>query len=383
MKQVSIVVGLGYGDEGKGSTTAFLCCKGNNPLVIRYSGGHQAGHTVIYNNHRHVFSNFGSGTLQGVPTYWSEYCTFYPVGVWNEWQALKQFRPKLFVHPLAPVATPFDKLFNEQKEAENRHGSCGVGFGATWARHEANHKIHVQDLFYPKVLEQKLRLMLKHYYPEQKKPPEFSTDLTWDRILEQFLNMCAGVREIIDLHIDFSCYDHYVFEGAQGILLDKDFGFFPNVTRGNTTTKNAFAIWHQQLEHRIASLYKAPNVYYVTRTYQTRHGNGPLTNEDMPPKLINNEQETNVTNKWQGKLRTAMLDADMLNYALQCDSYFVDPYSEKNLVLTCMDQTGPYFQFSYENGYACHQGKESLLTHLKCSFQNVIEGKAATLGIYC
>ncbi|HSY75885.1 MAG TPA: adenylosuccinate synthetase, partial [Bacteroidia bacterium] len=70
MKKVSIVVGLGYGDESKGSTTAFLCQQGSNPLVIRYCGGHQAGHTVIYSGKRHVFSNFGSGTLQGAPTYW-------------------------------------------------------------------------------------------------------------------------------------------------------------------------------------------------------------------------------------------------------------------------------------------------------------------------
>jgi adenylosuccinate synthase len=374
MKKASIVVGLGYGDESKGSTTAFLCQQGSNPLVIRYCGGHQAGHTVIYNGQRHVFSNFGSGTLQGVPTYWSEYCTFYPIGVLNEWQALKEFSPKLFVHPLAPVATPFDRMFNEEQAAENGHGTCGVGFGATWERHEAFHKIFVQDLFYPKVLEKKLQLMVKYYYTDYGRGQ-------WSIVVTDFLKTCEQVCWLIDTKIDFGHYGHYVFEGAQGILLDKDFGFFPHVTRGNTTTKNAFEIYQKHLYEKIPGLYRAPDVYYVTRTYQTRHGNGPLTNEAFgPPKLINNEQETNVQNQWQGPFRKSLLDADMLNYALQCDAHFRDPYSTKNLVLTCMDQTGPYFQFTYNNGYTVHQGKENLLEHLNTKFENVIASSSPVTG---
>ena len=79
--EISVIIGLNYGDEGKGATVNALC---NNPLtdlVIRFNGGHQCGHTVVYKNLRHIFSNFGSGTLKGVPTYFSEYCTVNPLAV--------------------------------------------------------------------------------------------------------------------------------------------------------------------------------------------------------------------------------------------------------------------------------------------------------------
>ena len=70
-----VIIGLGFGDEGKGLITDYFCSKLKNPLVIRFSGGHQVGHTVIYNDIRHMFSNFGSGTLRNIPTYWSKFCT--------------------------------------------------------------------------------------------------------------------------------------------------------------------------------------------------------------------------------------------------------------------------------------------------------------------
>ena len=69
----SIVIGLGFGDEGKGITTSYLCKKlEGTKIVVRFNGGHQAGHTVVFNGKRHIFSSWGSGTLQGIPTYWSE-----------------------------------------------------------------------------------------------------------------------------------------------------------------------------------------------------------------------------------------------------------------------------------------------------------------------
>ena len=63
-----VVVGLQFGDEGKGLLTNFLCQESPNSLVVRYSGGQQAGHTVVLDGKQHVFSNFGSGTLNGNPT---------------------------------------------------------------------------------------------------------------------------------------------------------------------------------------------------------------------------------------------------------------------------------------------------------------------------
>jgi adenylosuccinate synthase len=74
-----IIIGLGFGDEGKGITTDYLCSQyPDGSIVVRFSGGQQAGHTVIHNGIKHVHSNFGSGTLRNIPSYFSEHCTVYP-----------------------------------------------------------------------------------------------------------------------------------------------------------------------------------------------------------------------------------------------------------------------------------------------------------------
>lgn len=146
-----IVVGLGFGDEGKGLTTSFLCSQTKNPLVVRFNGGHQAGHTVVYKDQRHVFSNFGSGTLQGVPTYWSEFCTFYPVTFLKEFELLSSVvDPVIFINPLCPVTTPFDVEDNRVYEETHQHGSVGVGFGATLQRQQDHYKLGNYILINPK-----------------------------------------------------------------------------------------------------------------------------------------------------------------------------------------------------------------------------------------
>lgn len=322
---MSVILGSLWGDEGKGLTTSFLCSKLENPLVIRFNGGHQAGHTIEQDGIRHVFSNFGSGTLQNIPTYWSKYCTFYPIGVSNELKALRRhnYQPKLFVNPLCPVTTPYDVEINRSIEITNQHGSCGVGFGSTIQRQESYYKLYVQDLFFEDVLIAKLSNIEKYY---NFSISQFSMD--------NFLEKCREVRDFIQV----KTYDDIVretkgkfqpvCEGAQGLLLDMDFGFFPNVTRSNTTCRNAFDIAGTQ------------DVYYAVRTYQTRHGNGFMTNEELPfPTLINNEKETNQFNDWQGEFRKSILDLDLLNYAYKCDSNFSTTVAKK-LMITCVDQTG-------------------------------------------
>jgi len=126
-------------------------------------------------------------------------------------------------------------------------------------------------------------------------------------------------------------YTDIVFEGAQGIMLDQDHGYFPHVTYGHTTTKNAW---------RIAS--KCPGidikeVLYVTRSYQTRHGAGPMTSSEEV-ELIKTGHETCGDNEWQGSLRVRELDYSLLNLALAFDMGYHPVDVKKVMVFTCMDQ---------------------------------------------
>lgn len=336
--KTNIVLGLGYGDEGKGKTTAWLAQQSKTPLVIRFSAGHQAGHTVVdTQGRRHIFSNFGAGTLSGGATYWSAYCTFNPIAYQNERRALEDLSitPRAYIDARAMVTTPYDIYFNRQRESIKRHGSCGLGVGATMTRNQGPYKLFVQDLRFPVVVEQKLQA-IRHYYRQQTTQDEDWLGMA-DQAVIDFLQAVTNIRE--DLQIvqapgffrDLSAYDQLIFEGSQGILLDMDHGFFPHVTYAYTTSRNAMELIQQ---YRLAS----PTVYYITRAYQTRHGNGFLSNEQLPVDYTPNPRETNQYNPWQGPQRIAPLDLDMLNYALLCDRNYSATVKSRKMVVSCLDQ---------------------------------------------
>ncbi len=360
-----IILGTQFGDEGKGITTDYLANTLTQPLVIRFSGGQQAGHTVVDSfGNRHVFSNFGSGTLRGAPTYWSKYCTFHPNGLTKEYEKLgflkgnAQKRVKIYVDAMAMVTTPYDILFNQALESarNQKHGSCGVGIGTTVERNTTPYKLYVQDLAHPVILEQKLNA-IKLYYDEQVK---FSIGAAyynqWDledarkKFLEE-TKKALDIIEIIsepDMFRTFSNFKNLIFEGSQGILLDMDFGFFPNVTRAHVTSKNAMQILKDFGRNKFGDD-DTLNLYYVTRAYQTRHGAGFMTNEHLPLNLKENPLETNVHNEWQTDFRKSVLDIDLLNYALQCDANFhTERSSNKTLVVTCLDQLEGKMQATFK-----------------------------------
>ena len=371
-KQALIVVGLGFGDEGKGLTVNFLCgqalAAGRPPLVVRFNGGHQAGHTVVLaDGRRHVFSSFGAGTLRGVPTYWSAYCTFSPASVLREYAALLALgtQPRLLVDGLCPVTTHYDVLYNRALEAGRgaaRHGSCGVGFGATVARHQDTPlRLYAQDLRFPAVFTYKLG-QIRAYY-ETKIAAETEVDFhqfDHDGEDQRFARYAA---QLADLHrqqlIQLTCpeeifgadapWQAYVFEGAQGVLLDMDFGLFPHVTRSRSTSANALDL----LKTYAPDLASTAEIYYVSRAYHTRHGAGPFPPE-ASISLINNADETNQTNDHQGNFRTGPLSIELLNYAFSCDARF-SAGLRKHLVVTCLDQL-PDGQLP-----CLHQGRLQLL----------------------
>lgn len=338
-KNISIVLGSAFGDEGKGRTVSYLCenaiSNDLKPLVIRFNGGHQAGHTVVYNGIRHVFSSFGSGTLQGVPTLWSKYCTVYPIGFVKEYQALLKLgiTPEIFIDPLCPITTPYDLLVNRYSNKTLNDGTCGVGFGETIKRHETTpYKLYFMDLFNDFILTNKLK-SIKQYHNQDLLNVEF------DNLMEQFHNSINYIRNVIKQDhfkdFDYFKYDELIFEGAQGILLDKDYGLYPNVTYSKTTAKNAISLL---MDNHVVYNITDIDMYYVTRTYQTRHGNGPMPYEQ--PNMLPFENETNVTNDYQGKFRLGKIDPDSFKYAVKCNEIDTgDSFNVfNNIVITCNDQ---------------------------------------------
>lgn len=319
------VIGLGFGDEGKGLVTDYLCSRSPNPIVVRFSGGHQAGHTVVFNGLRHIFSNFGSGTLRGIPTYWSKYCTVEPIGLTNEFHILKKkgISPIIYIDRKCPVTTPYDIHQNHDLHEISKHGTCGVGFGATIQREENYYSLLFEDLYYPSILKIKLDAIQRYYgsHPD--------TDKFMSRIYEITQNskiiLSDGIPEYSDI----------IFEGSQGLLLDQNIGFFPHVTRANTGSKNLLTMGY------------SPELFLITRAYQTRHGNGPMTNENISHNISVNSKETNITNKYQGEFRRSLLDIDVLLYGISKDNYIRESPS-RTLVITCVDHIKEEYKFTYK-----------------------------------
>ena len=408
----AIVIDIGFGDSGKGLVTDYLCKEalkeGKHPLVIRFSGGQQCGHNVVLSDGTsHIFSNFGSGTLRGVPTYWSKYCTFDPAGTVNEYKALltKGISPILFVDPLSPVTTIYDIAFNRALEDSKKHGSCGLGFAATVERNLGPHKLYVKDLKYPQILIQKLK-DIRYYYSNEmmSTTPKTKYDhiqISLDKYLkeadeqyEMFIKYCTECAEDIiyivnDLNeILFSLSKglgpKLIFEGSQGVLLDQDHGIFPNVTRSYTTSKNAIEILNncerffrssscsEAMERQI----KRPDIYYVSRAYQTRHGNGWMSNElsdeEVNRLFINERKETNILNRWQGKFRIGLLDIDLLQYAINTDLiYSGNQIWTKNIVITCLDHFSDKVEYINKNGNMISISKNTMSS--KSFFNEIIE----------
>lgn len=335
IENVFSVIGLGWGDEGKGITVDYLCSQNPNAIVYRHSGGHQVGHTVKIGDNIHEFRHFGSGTFRDIPTLWDRHCTVSPLQFEIEFKEMQNkfgITPQLYCSEHSPVTTLYDIAYNRAKERQFKCGSTGVGFAATLQRHSLI-PLFVMDLQYSFVVKQKLRNISVYYFDKVSK------DGIGDLYLEElgelgkanystnvFEQSCEFFNDNMKLD-NLLITDHYdtiICEGNQGVLLDKYHGFYPNVTYGFTTNRKV----------RFNDL----KTYYVTRCYGTRHGAGPLTNENLDaPILKNTEFEVNHDNTWQEKFRTAILDYDMIEYAIKCDQSY-NKNIMSNLVITCMDQ---------------------------------------------
>lgn len=340
------VIGLGFGDEGKGHTVDYLASKNKDALVVRYSGGQQAGHTVhMTENKKHVFSSFGSGTWRGCPTYISPYCTISPRGILNEYDALeaKGIKPKLYIDADCPVTTPYDISKNRELSG-NKYNTCGLGVGQTWQREEDFYHLHFSDLFNKTILKEKLKNIKRYYDVKDSHPLDkhYRSDIEfYEDVYEILVLVEEKVIELTYGQPSWPGASPIIFEGSQGLLLDQHIGFFPDVTRSNTGTKNIVEMTGVKPEEI--------ELYLVTRCYQTRHGSGFMTNTDIPTQHIIKpwEGETNKFNHHQGEFKRTILDLDLLEYAINKDPLIRNTKIRRTLVITCLDQMKE-FHFTYK-----------------------------------
>lgn len=306
MKDIKIVIGSNWGDEGKGLMTDYFSQKPNS-IVVCSNGGAQRGHTVTTpEGIRHVFHHFGSGTFNHASTYLSEDFIVNPIIFKQEYDELMKlgYIPNVYINKNCMLTTPFDMMANqiiEESRGKNKHGSCGLGIFETIKRYKAG----VADVDYN----------IRQYYLERFEKEniilsdEWSTVFFDNGIFEHFLDDWDFMNNhSLTISDDYflNQFDNIVFEAAQGLLLDQNnTEYFPHLTPSNTGIKNPKRIienieWNDEISIETC---------YVSRTYLTRHGVGKFLSE-CNKSLINKymTDKTNVPNQFQDTLRYGTLD---------------------------------------------------------------------------
>lgn len=239
------------------------------------------------------------------------------------------FHPIVYAHPDCLVTTFMDMVINqaiENRRSRDRHGSCGIGLHETMNRSKVDElKITMGDLWNGgNRLEAQLAEICGKY-------AKFRCGQSFDepKATQAFIDCCNHFAECVNPLGIGQCKDP-VFEGAQGLLLDQNNkDYFPHVTHSNTGMKNVNALCDQ------AGI-TSKEIYYVSRTYVTRHGAGMLHREDPD---LSFEDDTNKPNQFQGALRFATLAERPLKDRCQVDSCG----NPMKLVLTHCDQLRPEF----------------------------------------
>lgn len=312
---LEIVLGTFFGDCSKGQTVNNLC-QGKNPsktITVRFSSGPQVGHNVRYGNLEHCFSNYGSGTLLQIPTYWSKYCLVDPVMAEFEKTKLRAcgIEPEIIYAPECEIITPFD-VWNQWGNTENReHGTVGSGFKSALDRIKSGYHLTMLDARNILVLRAKIQSIQDNYYKWNSPYP--TTNFTVDKWV-YLINKYAQNVQLSSFSEIARRYESIIFEGSQGILLDQTYGIMPWCTPSNTTSMNALKLIEEidHIEHKFLI-----NIYYVCRPYITRHGPGPLLCES---EIIDIEDPNNPYNEYQKSFRSCRFSTDLLLHSLEIDS---------------------------------------------------------------
>ncbi len=277
-----VVLGTQWGDEGKGKIVDLLTDQA--AAVVRYQGGHNAGHTLVIDGEKTVLHLIPSGILrEGVQCLIGNGVVLAPDALLREMRGLEEkgvpVRERLRISPACPLILPYHVALDQARErarGDAKIGTTGRGIGPAYEDKVARRGLRVADLFNRERLASKLgevldyhNFALQHYY--KCEPVDFQ------KTLEECL---AYAEELAPLVVDVTAVlheqrkagKHIMFEGAQGSLLDIDHGTYPFVTSSNTTaggTATGSGFGPLYLDYILG----------ITKAYTTRVGSGPFPTE--------------------------------------------------------------------------------------------------------
>ena len=277
-----VVIGTQWGDEGKGKVVDWLTDHAQG--VVRFQGGHNAGHTLVIAGRKQILRLIPSGILrEGVSCYIGNGVVLSPTALLQEIAELEtagvDVRSRLRISDACPLILPYHVAIDQARETAKgigKIGTTGRGIGPAYEDKVARRAIRLQDLFVPGRFEEKLRevldfhnFVLEHYLKAKSVDFQRTLDETL-ALRDQLAPMIADVpRALYDAH---RAGKNLLFEGAQGTLLDIDHGTYPYVTSSNCVAGAAAAgagVGPQMLHY----------VLGITKAYTTRVGSGPFPTE--------------------------------------------------------------------------------------------------------
>ncbi len=277
-----VVIGMQWGDEGKGKVVDWLTDHAD--VVVRFQGGHNAGHTLVIGGQKTVLHLIPSGILRkGVACVIGNGVVVSPQALIEELTKLEQagveVSGRVTISEACPLILSYHSALDLAREAakgEAKIGTTGRGIGPAYEDKVARRAIRVQDLFHRERLAAKLGEVLEyHNFVLQKyfhvEPVDFH------KTLEETLGLVGRLRPMVGdvpslLHEAQRHGKSLLFEGAQGTLLDVDHGTYPYVTSSNCVAGAAAAgcgVGPQALQY----------VLGITKAYTTRVGSGPFPTE--------------------------------------------------------------------------------------------------------
>lgn len=282
MSKNVVVLGTQWGDEGKGKIVDLLTDQAD--AVVRFQGGHNAGHTLVCDGEKTVLHLIPSGILRAdVQCLIGNGVVLSPEALLKEIGTLEAkgvpVRQRLRISPACPLILPYHVALDAAREARRgdaKIGTTGRGIGPAYEDKVARRGLRVGDLRYPERFRSRLaevmeyhNAQLVHYYGVAAEDIEATADAAL-AMGEQLLPMLADVTTI--LHDYRRSGARIMFEGAQGSLLDIDHGTYPYVTSSNTTAGGSAT------GTGFGPLY-LDYVLGITKAYTTRVGSGPFPTE--------------------------------------------------------------------------------------------------------
>ncbi|BCK87451.1 adenylosuccinate synthetase [Sideroxyarcus emersonii] len=282
MSRNVVVIGTQWGDEGKGKVVDWLTDHAQG--VVRFQGGHNAGHTLVINGEKTVLHLIPSGILRsGVMCYIGNGVVLSPSALLKEMDKLAaagvQVYERLRVSEACPLILPYHEALDKAREVAKgagKIGTTGRGIGPAYEDKVARRAIRLQDLFHRKRFAAKLgevldyhNFVLKNYFHAET--------VDFQKTMDEALALAERIEPLV-LDVPRALYEankagqNLLFEGAQGTLLDIDHGTYPFVTSSNCISGAACSgagIGPQMLHY----------VLGITKAYTTRVGSGPFPTE--------------------------------------------------------------------------------------------------------